>query len=361
MIARYWKWVLLACTPLAFAAKMLHWGAVPVFGFSALAIVPLAAFIGQSTGHLAHHLGPSSGALINATFGNLAEMIIAGLAVRAGLLEVVKASLTGSILGNLLFVGGLSMLVGGWKRDHQKFNRLAAETTAGQMVVAVAAFLLPAIFFYAAGGNTHADLMHEVSIGTAVVLLVTYVAGLWFTFRTHKHLLTGHSPHSEGEEVWTLRRSVLTLAATSLVIILVAEALVGAVEEVGQQFGLNEVFMGVVVLAMVGNAAENSSAVTFAYRDRMDLALSIVTQASVQIALLVTPVLVLLSFSLGHPLDLVFTPFEIVAVTLAVVIVAYLVLNGETTWFEGVQLLALYVMIAVAIYFLPEPSALPST
>jgi Ca2+:H+ antiporter len=356
MIARYWKWVFLAFTPVAVAAEMLEWGAVPVFLFSALAIVPLAAFIGQSTGHLAHHLGPSSGALINATFGNLAEMIIAGLAVRAGLLEVVKASLTGSILGNLLFVGGLSMLVGGWKRDHQKFNRLAAEATAGQMVLAIAAFLLPAIFFYTAGGNTHADLMHEVSIGTAVVLLATYAAGLWFTFRTHKHLLTTQGAHGGDGEAWTLRRSLLTLAATSAAIVLVAEMLVGAVEAVGHQLGLNEVFMGVVVLAMVGNAAENSSAVTFAYRDRMDLALNIVTQASVQIALLVTPVLVLLSFSLGHPLDLVFTPFEIVAVALAVTIVAYLVLNGETTWFEGVQLLALYMLIAVAIYFLPQPA-----
>jgi len=354
MIERYWKWVLLAFAPVAFAAEMLGWGASAVFVLSAFAVIPLAAFIGESTGHLARHLGPSAGALINATFGNLAEMIIAGLAVRAGLLEVVKASLTGSILGNLLFVGGLSMLVGGWKRDHQKFNRLAAEATAGQMVVAVAALMLPAIFFYTAGGNRHVELMHEVSVGTAVVLLVTYAAGLWFTFRTHTHLLsTGPAAHDDGHEGWTMRRSVLTLAAASVMMALVAEGLVDAVEAVGHQFGLNPVFMGVVVLAMVGNAAENSSAVGFAYRGRMDLALNIVTQASVQIALFVTPVLVLLSFSMGHPLDLVFTPFEIVAVTLAVAIVAYLVLNGESNWFEGVQLLALYTLVAVAIYFLP--------
>jgi Ca2+:H+ antiporter len=354
MIARYWKWAFLACAPVAFVAEWMEWGAVPIFLLSAIAVIPLAAFIGESTGHLAHHLGPSSGALINATFGNLAEMIIAGLAVRAGLLEVVKASLTGSILGNLLFVGGLSMLVGGWNRDHQKFNRLATEATAGQMVVAIAALLLPALFFYTAGGSSHLELMHEVSVGTAVVLLITYGAGLWFTFRTHKHLLsTGHSHDDDGGGIWTMRRAVVTLAATSVVMALVAEGLVGAVEEVGQQFGLNEVFMGVVVLAMVGNAAENSSAVGFAYRNRMDLALNIVMQASVQIALFVTPVLVLVSFALGHPLDLVFTPFEIVAVSLAVAIVAYLVLNGESTWFEGVQLLALYTMIAVAIYFLP--------
>ena len=354
MIGRYWKWVLLTSAPVAFGAEWFEWGAVPVFVFSALAVIPLAAFIGESTGHLARHLGPSTGALINATFGNLAEMIIAGLAVRAGLLEVVKASLTGSILGNLLFVGGLSMLVGGWKRDHQKFNRLAAEATAGQMVVAIAALMLPAIFFYTAGGSSHLELMHEVSVGTSVVLLVTYAAGLWFTFRTHRHLLsTGQAGHDDGHATWTMRRSVLTLAATSVVMALVAEGLVGAVEAVGHQFGLNEVFMGVVVLAMVGNAAENSSAVAFAHADRMDIALNIVTQASVQIALFVTPVLVLLSFPLGHPLDLVFSTFEILSVVLAVATVAYLVLNGETNWFEGVQLLALYTLIAVAIYFLP--------
>jgi Ca2+:H+ antiporter len=355
MVARSWKWILLACAPFAIAGNLLHYGAVPVFLLSALAIIPLAAWIGESTGHLSEHLGPSAGALLNATFGNLAEMIIAVLAVRAGLLEVVKASLTGSILGNLLFVGGLSMLVGGWKRDAQKFNRLSVEASAGQMVVATAALLLPAVFFYAGGGNSHLELMHEVSVGTAVVLLVTYACGLWFTLRTHRHLLRGgtHSDGGGGGETWPVRRAVATLVAASVAMGVIAEGLVGAVEDVGHAWGLNKVFLGVVVLAMIGNAAENSAAVRFAYRDRMDLALNIVTQASVQIALFVTPVLVLLSFPLGHPLDLVFGTFEIVAVGLAVAIVAYLVLNGETNWFEGAQLLALYTLIAVAIYFLP--------
>ena len=354
MIARSWKWLLLACAPFAIAGNLMHYGAVPVFLLSALAIIPLAALIGESTGHLAEHLGPSAGALINATFGNLAEMIIAVFAVRAGLLEVVKASLTGSILGNLLFVGGLSMLVGGWKRDAQKFNQLSAEASASQMVVAIAALLLPAVFFYAGGGDSHPELMHEVSVGTAGVLLVTYACGLWFTFRTHRHLLRGGTHAAAGGEGgWSVRRAVATLVAASVVMGVIAEGLVGAVDHVGQAWGLNEVFLGVVVLAMIGNAAENSAAIRFAYRDRMDLALNIVTQASVQIALFVTPVLVLLSFPLGHPLDLVFSSFEILSVGLAVAIVAYLVLNGETNWFEGVQLLALYTLIAVAIYFLP--------
>jgi Ca2+:H+ antiporter len=349
-----WKWILLAGAPLAVVCNLLDYGAVPVFLLSAVAIIPLAALIGESTGHLAEHLGPSAGALINATFGNLAEMIIAGFAVREGLLEVVKASLTGSILGNLLFVGGLSMVAGGWKRESQKFNRLSAEASAGQMVVAIAALLLPAVFFQTAGGARHEELMHEVSVGTAIVLLVTYAAGLWFTFRTHHHLLRGGGhPSGATEKIWSVRRAITTLVAVSVAMAVVAEGLVGAVEEVGVAWGLNEVFLGVVVLAMIGNAAENSTAIQFAYRDRMDIALNIVTQASVQIALFVTPVLVLLSFPLGHPLDLVFSTFEILSVALAVATVAYLVLNGETNWFEGVQLLALYTLIAVAIYFLP--------
>jgi len=350
-----WKWILLALAPVAVASNLLHAGAGPVFVLSALAVIPLAYFIGESTEQLAHHLGPSSGAIINATFGNLAEMIIAGLAVRAGLLEVVKASLTGSILGNLLFVGGLSMLVGGWKRESQKFNRLGTEAGAGQMVVAVAAIMIPTLFFHSGGGQSHPELMHEVSVGTAVILLLTYGAGLWFTFRTHRHLLRASASKDDHghHALWTKQRAVLTLLLASVVMAVVAEGLVGAVEAVGRQYGMNEVFMGVVVLSMIGNAAENSSAVKFAHRDRMDLALGIVTQASVQIALFVTPVLILLSFPLGHPLDLYFSTFEILAVGLAVAIVAYLVLNGETNWFEGAQLLALYMMIAVAIYFLP--------
>jgi len=354
MLSRWWKPALLLCAPAAFACNVFQLGDVPLFVLSALAIIPLAAYIGESTGHLAHHLGPSAGALINATFGNLAEMIIAIFAVRAGLLEVVKASLTGSILGNLLFVGGLSMLVGGWKRESQTFNKLAAEASAGQMVLAVAALLIPTLFFRAGGGQSHPELMHEVSVGTAIILLLTYACGLWFTFRTHKHLLSGGGHSDSDDDVWTMKRAVIVLMTASVAMAFMAEGLVHAVEEVGRQFGLNEVFLGVVVLAMIGNAAENSSAIRFAHKNRMDLALNIVTQASVQIALFVTPLLVLLSFPLGHPLDLLFSTFEILAVILAVATIAYAVLNGESNWFEGVQLLALYMMIAVAMYFLPS-------
>jgi Ca2+:H+ antiporter len=197
--------------------------------------------------------------------------------------------------------------------------------------------------------------MHEVSVGTAIVLLITYACGLVFTLRTHQHLMgdTDHGAGAVEEGAWSRSRAIWTLVAVSVVMAIVAEILVDTVGEVGHQLGLNQVFLGVVVLAMIGNAAENSAAVRFAHRNQMDLSINIVTQASVQIALFVTPLLVLLSFPLGHPLDLQFSLFEIVSVVLAVGIVAYLILNGESNWFEGVQLLALYTMIAVAIYFLP--------
>src|SRR6185503_16870418 len=198
MVARWWEWALVAAAPCAVAAEWLHADAVTVFLLSALAVVPLAAFIGESTGHLAHRVGPSFGALINATFGNLAEMIIAGFAVRAGLLGVVKVSLTGAILGNLLFVGGLSMLVGGWKRDSQKFSRLSSEASAGQMVLATAALLLPALFFYAGDGQGKND----------------------------------------GEPAWPMSRAIVTLGAASVAMAVVAEGLVGAVATVGQRWGL---------------------------------------------------------------------------------------------------------------------------
>jgi Ca2+:H+ antiporter len=214
------------------------------------------------------------------------------------------------------------------------------------------------MFFRAGGGAAHLDVMHEVSAGTACILLVTYACGLWFTFRTHQHLLsatrTGSQPvYDPEEQPWTKSRAILVLLGSSVLMAIVAESLVKTVEAVGHDWKLNETFLGVVVLAMIGNAAENSSAIRFAHRNRMDLALNIVTQASVQIALFVTPVLILLSAPLGHPLDMTFTTFELLSVGLAVATVSYVVLNGETNWFEGVQLLALYMMIAVAIYFLP--------
>jgi Ca2+:H+ antiporter len=348
------RWLVYATIPAALGLELMHGNLVWQFIISCLAVLPLAAWIGSSTEQLAHRMGPTYGALFNATFGNFAEMIIAIFAIRAGLPDVVRASFTGSIVGNILFVGGLSMLAGGWKRDTLKFNALAAESQAGQMILAVGAFLVPALFFRNAIRAHHPELIHPVSIGTSVILLITYVLGLFFSFRTHRDRMasTGEAPELEGEP-WTMRRALIVLGVASVLMGAVAEGLVHAVGEAGRAWGMNEVFLGFVVLAIVGNAAEHSTAVLLAMRNQMDTALNISMQSSVQIALFVTPVMVFLSYPLGHPLDLIFTPFEMLAVGLGVAIFAYLVMDGETNWYEGIQLLAVYAIIAVAMYFLP--------
>jgi Ca2+:H+ antiporter len=347
-------YTLYASIPAAIALQFMHSSLVAQFVLSCVAVLPLAAWIGVSTEQLAHRMGPTYGALFNATFGNFAEMVIAVFAIRAGLDSVVRASLSGSILGNLLFVAGASMIAGGWKRDIVKFNALAAESQAGQMILSLSAMLVPALFFRAASKAHHGELIHPVSVGVSIVLLISYVLGLFFAFRTHKANLAavGAPPEVDGE-TWSVRRALTLLLFASVLMGVVAEGLVHAVDAAGKAWGLNEVFLGFIVVAIVGNAAEHSTAVMLAWRGQMDTALNISMQSSVQIALFVTPLLVFLSFPLGHPLDLLFTPFELLAVVLGVAIFSFLVMDGETNWYEGVQLLAVYTIIAVALYFLP--------
>jgi Ca2+:H+ antiporter len=356
MLRRVAHIVLALAIPIALFLELSHGDLVFLFIASCLAVLPLAAWIGTSTEHLAHRMGPTYGALFNATFGNLAEMIIAIFAIRAGLPDVVRASFAGSIVGNLLFVAGLSMLLGGWNRDKQQFNALAAESQAGQLILAVSSFLVPALFFRTAIQSHHGSLIHQVSIGTSIILIISYGLGLLFTFKTHKDLLG--APDSEGADepgdLWSRRKALGVLCVSSILMAVVAEGLVAAVREVGHRWGMNEIFLGFVVLAIVGNAAEHSTSVALAMRNQMDTALNIAMQSSVQIALFVTPVLVFISYPLGHPLDLIFSPFEMLAVGMGVAIFSYLVMDGESNWYEGIQLLAVYAIIAVALYFLPS-------
>lgn len=351
------KIVLYATIPVALWLQFSHGDLVWQFVFACLAVLPLAAWIGLSTEHLAHRMGPTYGALFNATFGNFAEMVIAIFAIRAGLPDVVRASFSGSVLGNLLFVAGLSMLMGGIGKGTVKFNALAAESQAGQLILAVSAMLVPALFFRSAVKAHQPQLLHSVSIGTSVILMITYASGLLFSFRTHKeHLTAAVEAPEPSEGRWSMKRAIGLLLFASVLMGVVAEGLVHAVEAAGKAWGMNEVFLGFVIVALVGNAAEHSTAVMLAMRNQMDTALNISMQSSVQIALFVTPLLVFLSYPLGHPLDLLFTPFELLACGLGVAIFAYLVMDGETNWYEGVQLLALYSIIAVALYFLPVGS-----
>ena len=348
-------WILYATIPIAVFLQFRHGNVVAQFIFSCLAVLPIAAWIGTSTEHLAQRMGPTYGALFNATFGNFAEFIIAIFAIRAGLISVVRASLTGSVVGNLLFVAGASMVAGGWNRKSLRFNALAAESQGGQLILAVSAALVPALFFRVASEMHHPELIHRVSIGVSVVLLMSYLLGLLFTFKTHSDRLAAVVPaeDEEGAAQWPIRKSLLVLLGASALMGVVAEGLVHAVDAAGRAWGMNEVFLGFIVVAIVGNAPEHSTAVVLAMRNHMDTALNISMQSSVQIALFVTPMLVFLSYGLGHPLDIVYTPFEILAAGLAVAVFSYLVLDGETNWYEGVQVLAVYAIVAVALYFLP--------
>jgi Ca2+:H+ antiporter len=359
---RVLAWLVYATIPVALFLQFTHGNMTLQFIFSCLAVLPIAAWIGHGTEHLAHRLGPTYGALLNATFGNFAEMVIAVIAIRQGLVDVVRASLTGSILGNLLFVAGAAMLMGGWKRESQNFNILAAEAQGGQLILAVGGVIVPALFFRVAAEAHHPELIHKVSVGTAVILLVSYMAGLYFSFKTHRHRMNESAigdTHEEIEqhELWSAKKATLVLLGASLLMGVVAEGLVHAVHQAGQTWGLNEVFLGFIVLAIVGNAAEHSTAVVLAMRNQMDTALNISMQSSVQIALFVTPALVFLSYPLGHPMDLLFSPFEILAVALGVAVFAYLIINGESNWYEGVQLLAVYAIIAIALFFLPQAAS----
>lgn len=328
-----------------------------VFITSAIAVIPLAGLIGRATEHLAEHVGAALGGLLNATFGNAAELIIAIIALREGYYELVKASITGSIIGNVLLVFGLSALFGGIRHQTPRFNRTAASLGATMLLLAAIALVVPAIFHMIVGqGGTLSE--HRLSLLISVILIVTYLLSLLFSLRTHSHLYTGaaaardHEPTEAGS--WSRVTSVTVLLVASAFVGLMSELLVGSVEHAAEAMGMNEIFIGVILLAMVGNAAEHSAAVLVALKNKMDLSINIAIGSSLQVALFVAPVLVFLSYVIGpEPLDLLFTPMEVVAVGVSVGIMEALSQDGETHWMEGVQLLAVYAILAVAFFFLP--------
>ena len=360
MSARPLLFAMLVFVPASFWLGLTHASATAVFVVSCLAVLPLAGFMGEATEHLAHRSSPAIGGLLNATFGNAAELIIGFIALRAGETEIVKASLTGSILGNMLMVLGLAMLVGGLKHKELRFSRMAAETSTGMMVLATVALVIPAIY----ASLTHdreTDHLESISLEISVVLILTYVASLLFSLWTHQQLFAPpadaheHAPaHAPGreEKPWSLARSFAVLLASAVLIGFVSEFLVGAIHAAGEALGLGKVFMGVVVIAVIGNAAEHSTAVMMAAKNKMDLAFGIAMGSSMQIALFVAPVLVIAGHLIGRPLGLEFTLLEVAGVMLSAMAVAHLASDGRTNWFEGVQLLAIYTILAIAFYYI---------
>jgi Ca2+:H+ antiporter len=347
--------ILLVFVPVSLTLGILHASPTWVFLCACVAIVPLAGLMGEATEQLAHRVGPGLGGLLNASFGNAAELIIAFMALRAGEQDIVKASLTGSIIGNLLLVLGFAMLLGGWRRSELSFSRLAAESTSSMMVLAVVALVIPAIFAFVTQ-HRRPESLESISFDISWILLLTYAANLVFSLKSHKNLYSPARDEDPAAEpalpVWSVGRSVLVLAVSATLVGWVSEYLVGAVGAAGEALGLGKVFMGVVVVAIVGNAAEHSTAVLMAMKGKMDLALGIAMGSSMQIALFVAPSLVIVGHLMGTPLGLEFTVLEVVAVMLSVGAVALLIHDGKTNWFEGLQLLAIYAILAVAFYFL---------
>jgi len=331
-----------------------------IFASACLAVLPLAGWLGRATEHLAARTGEAAGGLLNATFGNAAELIIAFFALRKGLFDVVKASLTGSIIGNLLLVLGAAFLAGGLKHPIQQFNAAGARVQSTMLTLASISLIVPAAFHYL-GGAAAIPKEPDLSLEISVILLVVYGLGLLFSLKTHKQLFSsGTEQAGHHEAAWSTVRSLLVLTTATVLIAWMSEILVGSVEQAAQTLGMTSVFVGVIVVAVIGNAAEHSTAILVARKNRMDLSLGIAIGSSIQIALFVAPLLVVLSYSFApRSMDLVFTPAEVMAVGLSVLITGEIASDGECNWIEGVQLLAVYLIFGVMFYFLPEARSAP--
>jgi Ca2+:H+ antiporter len=355
-----WPYLLAPLIPLAVALDLAGVPATVVFAASALGIIPTAALMGRATEELAARSGPGIGGLLNVTFGNAPELIIALFALGKGLQEVVKASIIGSIIGNILLVLGAAMLAGGIGREKQTFSRTGAGIQTSMLMLAAAALLMPAIFELVEGKGlpapgaqsvNYGGTIEHLSLAVAIVLIVTYVIGLFFSLKTHRDIF---NPEYEDEDSWgwSTRTSVIALAIAGVLVGVMSEVLVGSITEASHSIGLSQFFIGVIVVAIVGNAAEHWVAVLVAMKNKMDLAVNIAVGSSAQVALFVAPVLVLASLFIGpFPLALVFNGFELGAILLAILIANYVTQDGESTWFEGVQLLAVYFVFGLAFYF----------
>src|SRR5918992_262964 len=367
-------YLLLIFTPIAIALEFINTDHIVIFVVASVALIPLAKLIGDSTEHLSVHYGATLGSLLNVTFGNAAEIIIAIVAINAGLIDLVKASITGAILGNILLIFGLSILAGGFRFKEQFFNRENVSLQASMLFLAIIGLAVPTILV-----NTvdNANVEGEVSIqilsdALAFLLLTVYAAGIIFTFFTHKHLFI--QPHSGkelqekseearegGEEqkyeeahiLWSKKKSFFFLGLSMAGVIMVSEILVGSVEATTQEFGFGELFVGAIIIGIVGNAAEHSSAILLARKGKIDLSIGIAAGSGTQIALFVVPILVIAGVLLSSPFTLVFTGFEIPSVLLAAIIMNLIAHDGKSNWFEGVMLISVYIIIAVGFFFIP--------
>lgn len=341
--------LLLVLVPIAIAGEFLRWPPSLVFAVSALAVVPLASLIGQATEELAAHTGPRLGGFLNATLGNAAELIITIFAIRADLLELVKASITGSILGNVLLILGLSILLGGLKNGTQRFDRSHAGINSTMLILAVVGLGIPSLFSHAIEVKNHAAVEY-LSLGVALILIVIYGLSLIYAFFA---LSSRKKEEIHVHREWSTSQAGGVLVGATLLIAWLSEILVGAVEPVIEAVGVTEFFLGIIIIPLVGNVAEHLVGVQMAIKNRMELSLAISVGSSLQIALFVAPALVFISLLMGNPLTLVFNEFELISLVAAVLIAALVSLDGESNWLEGAQLLVVYIIIGLAFFYLP--------
>lgn len=350
-LKKKWKWLnllLILFVPVSFIFHFIDGSSNWTFLAAALAIIPLASYVAKSTDELSKHLGPSLGGLINVTFGNVTELIISTFAILKGLLRVVKAAIAGSIITNLLLVLGLSLFFGGLKFQRQKFNQLMAVTNATMLMLATVGMVIPAIFYYASP-NIRTVVLGRFSIGVGTALFLTYLASLFFTQVTHRKLCVD-PPENEKIE-WGLVKAVVILLVSTVLIAFEAEKLVGAIDQVEQQFKISGVFIGVIVIPIISNVAENTTAILMARKGKIDLSLNMAMGSSIQVALFLVPLLIFFSHLVDNPMNVLFSPFELSAIGFGVLTANTIYLQGESNWFEGFQLIAAYVIIALAFFF----------
>ncbi len=348
---------LVLAMPAVLIGELMHADPILLFALACAGLIPLAGLIGEATEALAHVTGPRIGGLLNATLGNAAELIITIVAINAGLLDLVKASITGSIIGNLLLVMGASLLLGGLKNGTQKFHRAHVGNNATMLVLAVVALAIPSLLNHTLEGEIlPIATLESISLGVAVVMIVLYALGLYFAFRgVQGGTALAHAGGAPSEAPsWSVRTSLIMLAIATIATVWLSEVLVGEVEAVTAQFGLSEFFIGIILVPIIGNVAEHLVAVQVALKDKMDLSLEIALGSSLQIALFVAPVLVFVALLFGRQLTLVFNQFELVALGASVLITALVSSDGETNWLEGAQLVSVYIILAVVFFFIPS-------
>lgn len=342
---------MLVFVPISIIAKFLNASGTIMFILSCLSIIPLAGLIGEGTEEISFYSGPKIGGFLNGTFGNATELIISFFALKQGLFDVVKSSIAGAVIGNVLLVVGASMLAGGCKFKTQNFNKKVTEISSSMLLFAVLGLCIPAIFTHTVNPDLLNTRYEGLSIFVAVVMLLIYILSLFFSFSTHKDLYTLYDKEEGVKSKWSLKKSVLVLVISTILIAIESEFLVDGIDPITKSLGWSEFFVGIILIPIVGNAAEHSTAIVMALKDKMDVALEIAIGSSLQIILFVAPILIFLSL-LFTPMSIVFNEFELVALIASVVIVNRVSHDGESNWLEGIQLLAVYAIIAASFFII---------